>query len=101
MGVKVPLLCFLAEDDPLVPPHAFKHLIGLGDKDAPSSERVPLVPSSTVVIALTRRGGHCGWFQGLFGRSWIDDAIYEFLQKCVNGAGNSTHEKCFDASAVG
>merc|ERR1711920_270210 len=82
-NVKVPVLCFLAEDDPVTPPRTFRHLI------FPRSEQVPSSPN--IVISLTKHGGHCGWFCGFRARSWSDEASLEFLEAC-GGIGLNTSE---------
>jgi len=69
--IKVPVLCLLAEDDPVTPPVTFRKFLAVGDD------------TSKLVFSVTKRGGHCGWFCGLLGYSWCDEAAAEFLHACM------------------
>jgi pimeloyl-ACP methyl ester carboxylesterase len=66
-SIKVPTLCLMAADDPLCPASAVKR--------ATRSARL----SDSVFLLRTRRGGHCGWFEGLSAHSWSDSVALEFL----------------------
>eukprot|EP00953_Heterococcus_sp_UTEX-ZZ885_P018675 10437-Heterococcus_DN1.PRE.1 len=58
-SVNVPVLALLAEDDPLCPPESWVTSL----KAAASNPNI--------IVARTRNGGHCGWFCGLGGESWL------------------------------
>lgn len=58
--VKVPALALLARDDPLCPPSAWEGALERAAK------------SEGIIVAITDKGGHCGWFDGLGAGSWVD-----------------------------
>ncbi len=55
---------YIAEDDPVIP----------------ARDRDSLYPSKNLNIHLTQFGGHCGYLQGLFSVSWIDQQILNHLR---------------------
>ncbi|CAH1232717.1 ABHD15 [Branchiostoma lanceolatum] len=64
--VATPLLCVSSKDDPLVP-----------------EESIPIELFQTYphfFLALTEKGGHCGFFQGLIPSSWSERLAIEFLK---------------------
>lgn len=67
--VSVPVLVINAADDPVcVGRNVHRHL-----------DQMQALPRMT--LALTRRGGHCGFFDGLLAsESWADRAIAEYLR---------------------
>lgn len=64
--VAVPTLCLFAEDDPVTPICSFSKYLHLA--------------SAYMVFAVTPKGGHCGWFCGLKGLSWINEVASEFCE---------------------
>ncbi|XP_078680041.1 protein ABHD15-like [Branchiostoma floridae x Branchiostoma belcheri] len=64
--VATPLLCVSSKDDPLVP------------EDSIPVELFQTYPH--FFLALTQKGGHCGFFQGLFPSSWSERLAVEFLK---------------------
>eukprot|EP01001_Neometanema_parovale_P006823 NODE_3166_length_1267_cov_21.944930_g3007_i0.p1 GENE.NODE_3166_length_1267_cov_21.944930_g3007_i0~~NODE_3166_length_1267_cov_21.944930_g3007_i0.p1 ORF type:complete len:372 (+),score=11.86 NODE_3166_length_1267_cov_21.944930_g3007_i0:64-1179(+) len=69
-GVRVPLLCVNAEDDPL----------------APARKEYNEMTSPHVILATTKRGGHLGWLEGAwpFSTSWSDRVVSQFLAECLD-----------------
>lgn len=66
--VHVPTLFLNAEDDPCINPtlYAFKEFE---------------VASDYVILAMTKRGGHCGYFTGgLMPKQWHPTLFLEFYQ---------------------
>jgi len=49
-NVRRPILCLMADDDPLCPPPTVKHVIETARK------------SESIFVLRTQRGGHCGWY---------------------------------------
>jgi len=78
--IKKPVLCLLSEDDPLAPPRACMRYVDRHPK--PGSKTCS--SSSSVAYLLTKRGGHCGWFYGMRGISWLDEVIFEFLDASLD-----------------
>jgi predicted alpha/beta-fold hydrolase len=79
--VTVPVLVINAADDPVcVADNVHRHLDAM--------QQLP-----RLTLALTRRGGHCGFFEGLLtGESWADRAIAEYLSaahRLLGGGGIS------------
>jgi hypothetical protein len=79
--VTVPVLVINAADDPVcVEDNVHRHL-----------DAMRQLPRLT--LALTQRGGHCGFFEGLLsGESWADRAIAEYLHaahRLLGGGGIS------------
>lgn len=64
--VAVPTLCLFAEDDPVTPICSFSKYLHLA--------------SAYMAFAVTPKGGHCGWFCGLKGLSWINEVACEFCE---------------------
>lgn len=86
-AVDVPALALLARDDPLCPPMAWEGALKRAAK------------SNGIIVAITDKGGHCGWFDGLGAGSWVDRAAGDFLANALelrrdelasSGANNST-----------
>ena len=67
-NIKKPVLCLMAADDPLCPP-------ATAIKRATAAARL----SDSTFMLRTRRGGHCGWFEGMTAHSWADNVAVEFL----------------------
>ncbi|XP_078599726.1 protein ABHD15-like isoform X2 [Branchiostoma floridae x Branchiostoma japonicum] len=70
--VATPLLCISSKDDPLVP-----------------KESIPIELFQTYphfFLALTEKGGHCGFFQGLIPCSWSERLAVEFLKVSLDMA---------------
>eukprot|EP00658_Telonema_sp_P-2_P040189 TRINITY_DN2874_c0_g1_i1.p1 TRINITY_DN2874_c0_g1~~TRINITY_DN2874_c0_g1_i1.p1 ORF type:complete len:496 (+),score=110.70 TRINITY_DN2874_c0_g1_i1:186-1673(+) len=65
--VTAPLLCFMADDDPLCPLGSYDRMLN-ACRESPG-----------IVVVQTKRGGHCGWFHGLTGKSWLDSQVVNFL----------------------
>lgn len=53
-------MALLARDDPLCPPMAWEGALKRAAK------------SNGIIVAITDKGGHCGWFDGLGAGSWVD-----------------------------
>lgn len=70
-AVERPVLCLMAEDDPLVPPEVAARAV----------QAATCAPGP--IILQTQRGGHCGWFEGMAGNSWADDMAMAFLKAAV------------------
>lgn len=70
-AVERPALCFMAEDDPLIPSEVAERAIRAA-QCAPGP-----------ILLQTQRGGHCGWFEGMSGNSWADDMALAFLKAAV------------------
>jgi predicted alpha/beta-fold hydrolase len=68
--IRTPVLCLLAEDDSVTPPHTYNQFLNVAS-------------SPWVAYLLTKRGGHCGWFHGIFALSWLDDVAFDFFQTCL------------------
>jgi len=71
-GINVPFLSLMADDDPLAPPAHWVESLATAKG------------SHHVVLLQTKRGGHCGWFSGLRGKSWLDQRVVEFLEASLN-----------------
>jgi len=71
-SIETPLYVIHALDDPIVPPTAL-----------PISD---LEKNPNVIVALTTKGGHTGWLQGLFptGLSFADRLCLEYLEATLN-----------------
>jgi pimeloyl-ACP methyl ester carboxylesterase len=69
--VEDPVLCFHARDDPLVP-----DAVGRTALDVAAQAKGP-------IIIETNRGGHCGWFEGWLGESWVDALTIEYLKAAL------------------
>ncbi|CAJ1338073.1 unnamed protein product [Effrenium voratum] len=67
--IAVPTLCLLSEDDPVTPALSFSHLLHHG--------------SASVAFAVTKSGGHCGWFCGWSAVSWANEVALEFFQEVL------------------
>jgi predicted alpha/beta-fold hydrolase len=65
-NIKVPFLCIFAEDDPIVPVDS---LDGSGFEE-----------NENFVLAVTKFGGHCGFFKGFFLKRWIHGPIIDFVR---------------------
>eukprot|EP00457_Paulinella_chromatophora_P002133 gb/GEZN01002137.1/.p1 GENE.gb/GEZN01002137.1/~~gb/GEZN01002137.1/.p1 ORF type:complete len:768 (-),score=150.62 gb/GEZN01002137.1/:196-2499(-) len=64
-----PLLCVQADDDPLIPPTV----------RAPVLNKIK--KAEGIITVRTRRGGHCGFFEGFFAQtSWSDDPALRFIK---------------------
>lgn len=70
--VAVPTLCLLSEDDPVTPSFSFSKYVQLA--------------SPSMVVALTPRGGHGGWFCGFKGLSWVNEVSRDFCREAVLSA---------------
>jgi predicted alpha/beta-fold hydrolase len=64
-NVKVPTLCIFSEDDPIIP------LYSLEGSNYEKNENV--------IVAVTKSGGHVGFFKGFVLRRWIHEPIIEFI----------------------
>jgi len=64
-NIKVPMLCIFAEDDPITP---IDSLEGSGFEE-----------NENVVVAVTKSGGHVGFFKGFYLKRWIHEPIIEFI----------------------
>ena len=73
-SVTSPLLCIMAEDDPLCPPEAVQ------------VAKAESLRSHGVFLLETRRGGHCGWFEGVAGRSWADAMAIQFCRSVLESS---------------
>lgn len=67
-NIKIPYLICNALDDPLIPVHS------IGYEECRRNENV--------VLALTRCGGHLGWFEGLlpWSKTWADRVALEWIE---------------------
>ena len=67
--VAVPLLCLNSEDDPI----------------APANPQYADNASEFVAFAITKRGGHVAWLEGLwpFGKTWADRVLMQFFEAAV------------------
>ncbi|CAM9640009.1 unnamed protein product [Chrysoparadoxa australica] len=79
-SVNVPVLALLSKDDPLCPPKVW----GKALKAASGNDYI--------IVVQTEWGGHCGWFSGMSGDSWLDDVAVEFLRTILE------EQKAQDAS---
>lgn len=79
--ISVPVLCLHTEDDSITPPSTFSKYIQ--SQQAKCEDAASCTPSPWLAFSVTKRGGHCGWFYGLRGLSWIDEVAVEFLQACL------------------
>ena len=70
--ITTPTLCLLSEDDPVTPMSTYRKFLPSGGAQS----------SPWVAFSLTKRGGHCGWFCGIRGLSWVDDVAVEFFEAC-------------------
>ncbi|KAN0060422.1 hypothetical protein ACQY0O_007752 [Thecaphora frezii] len=82
-GVKRPLLCLNAEDDPIVPASIWdevRRTIGYDGRGQrlPASER-PEAVNDHVALAWTKAGGHLGWFEGIRPKRWLYKPVNEFI----------------------
>eukprot|EP00434_Breviolum_minutum_P017687 symbB.v1.2.015612.t1/scaffold1172.1/size134038/9 len=68
--VQVPTLCLFAKDDPVTPIASFSKYLHLA--------------SAYVAFAVTPKGGHCGWFCGFKGLSWINEVATEFCEAAIS-----------------
>jgi len=74
-GMKIPVLVINAKDDPVCVERNLHEQL-----DA-------LTSLARVTVALTRHGGHCGFYEGMRARdSWADRLIVQYL-RTVHGAG--------------
>ncbi len=64
-GLAVRSVMLLADDDPVIP------VEGLSDMHMPAA----------LQVWRSRYGGHCGFLEGLDGRSWMDDFLLRELQR--------------------
>ena len=71
-GVDIPLLSLMADDDPLIPAKVWE------------ATRTAAIKSKHIILLETKRGGHCGWFAGIRGKSWLDQRVVEFLTAALN-----------------
>lgn len=68
-GVRCPLLCVQAADDPIAPEHAIP--------------RAALAANPRCALVVTRTGGHLGWVtaeEGVRGRPWTDGVVADWLE---------------------
>ena len=68
-NVKIPLMVLNAEDDPVC------HIKNLD----PYKETIRKMPN--IMVVTTRKGSHCGFYEGLNTQSWASKLIADFLQK--------------------
>ncbi|GIM16412.1 hypothetical protein Vretimale_19016 [Volvox reticuliferus] len=68
MNVRTPLLCLSARDDPIIDSSLLRHA------------EVAAATNPHVLLAVTGRGGHLGWLQGLTCKSWMMDVIVQFVE---------------------
>ncbi|ORX34833.1 Alpha/Beta hydrolase protein [Kockovaella imperatae] len=72
--VKRPLLVIGAADDPII--------------DSRALPRTQVSSSTHVLMAITPRGGHLGWFTGpKANERWVAEPIMEYLRACVRDLG--------------
>lgn len=69
-NIKVPMLCLFAQDDPIIP---IDSLEGSGFEE-----------NENVVVAITKSGGHVGFFKGIFLKRWIHEPIIEFIRDVLH-----------------
>lgn len=62
-SLTIPSEIYIAKDDPIIP----------------ASDREKLYQSNNLNVHLTQFGGHCGYLNGLFDLSWIDEQIIKQL----------------------
>ena len=70
-NIAEPLLCLHADDDDVTPLKTCKEITAAS------------AGSPGMVVARTKRGGHCGWFEGARGKSWLVRVVFEFLSANV------------------
>ena len=68
-NVKIPLMVLNSEDDPVC---SIKNL----EPFKPMIEKMP-----NIVVVTTKKGSHCGFYEGLNTQSWASKLIADFLQK--------------------
>lgn len=68
-NVKIPLMVLNAEDDPVC---AIKNL-------EPHKTKIEKMPN--IVVVTTKKGSHCGFYEGLDTRSWASKLASEFLKQ--------------------
>lgn len=70
--VDIPTLALVARDDPLCPPEVWKKAVESASK------------SPGIMVAITEYGGHCGFFEGICGSSWLDrvGSLEHFVGTC-------------------
>ncbi|EPQ32056.1 uncharacterized protein PFL1_00254 [Pseudozyma flocculosa PF-1] len=86
-GVRRPMLCLNAEDDPIVPSPVWTKVraaIGYDAEGRPLSESQREEKGSqindNIALAWTKGGGHLGWFEGVRPRRWLYKPVNEFIQ---------------------
>ncbi|PWN50826.1 hypothetical protein IE53DRAFT_386855 [Violaceomyces palustris] len=89
-GVKRPMLCLNAEDDPIVPSHIWQ-----GVRKAMGVDQNGLAIAGqgnpNIALAWTKAGGHLGWFSGMRPRRWLYKPVSEFCQALFDHHGEDHH----------
>lgn len=68
--IKIPMLILNAEDDPVC------HI----DNVYEHQHRIEKMPN--VILALTKRGSHCAYFEGWFAKPWANRLAVEYFTAC-------------------
>lgn len=69
--ISSPLLCILADDDPLCSPLTMANVLS------------NVKAASGVFLLRTKKGGHCGFFSDSDCRPWADEVGIRFLEACL------------------
>ncbi|EST04805.1 hypothetical protein PSEUBRA_006106 [Kalmanozyma brasiliensis GHG001] len=80
-GVRRPMLCLSAQDDPIVPSKMWDRIrAAIGRNPDGSRKQEEGEYNENVVLAWTKAGGHLGWFEGVRPRRWLHRPTSEFIK---------------------
>lgn len=70
-NIRTPLLCMMSNDDPLCPPQMCARAF------------TTAMSNPAIAVATTTQGGHCGWFEGARGESYVDRVSLDWILACL------------------
>lgn len=65
-NIRVPFMCLFAEDDPVVPSNCVPDDI--------------IMNNDNIILAISKSGGHVGFFKGLSLKRWVSEPLLEFMR---------------------
>jgi len=69
--IRTPLLCMMSLDDPLCPPQMCARAF------------TTAISNPAIAVATTMQGGHCGWFEGVRGESYVDRVALDWIMAAL------------------